>query len=151
MSYGLTLINQPPNSGLCVACCLAMVTHQPLRAVLASVHLDVSGKLPMPYVPMREAVRFLLEHGYTYGNPFAFETDMVVEPGTNEIVGSPVPISRKCNALLTVRSKKNPGYSHMVVWDYERRKVLDPQCDQPRDLSEYQVIEWANLLAICEL
>lgn len=147
----MKLIHQHPESGLCVACCLAMVTGTDTNYVLARVHLRVDGTCPRPYVPMREAIKFLFDHDLSYGSPFVFAEAMRTDRGVNSLVSRSIELTQVHNALLSVRSTRIEGHLHMVVWNAGTHEVYDPQEIHPRELADYAIVEWANLVPLSEL
>lgn len=139
-------VRQPPDSYLCQACCTAMLANVDLQYVLDRARLlqapDGSGKV---YMTNRETIRFLLEFGLTIGAAASFP--FVQQPDDLNEIHIVSDLSKQ-SALVGVRSEKYPDGEHAVVWDHERRMILDPQLEDPQPLSRYRVYEWWPLVLL---
>lgn len=113
--------------------------------------MRVHGKSPQPYVPMKEAIRFLMEHDYLYGSGFAFDEPLKPQSDTGIIMGELVKLTQNYHAMLTVKSPTMEGQLHMVVWNWNDGFVYDPIDGAKRTLDNYEIIEWANILPLVEV
>lgn len=127
-------IRQPKESALCLACCVAMVSDTTLDEVVISCELR--GR--PPYLPMREAIRFLLKKDITVGSIMKFDEFHVL----SHKVGLHLEMVDDSDAIVGVKSKIVRGGRHAVVWDSENKIILDPQYARPRKLEQYLVDEW---------
>ena len=123
--------------GLCLAACVAMVSNSTLDEVMAKARI-LRAEDGIRFLPDNEAIKFLagrfLQYGFTFkpGHPFDHAADrFIVE----------VPINQP--AILAVRSKNFVDHDHAVVWDPNRRQILDPLHDEPQPIENYEIIEWA--------
>lgn len=115
-------IQQPPGSNLCLAACVAMLTGSVLDEVIARTVVNDRG-----YLPAREAQRYLRRYGLMLDDECEYADKTL--PG-----------------LLIVESWEIEGGQHAVVWCPERRMVLDPQLEEPREVSEYRVLDWVMVV-----
>lgn len=123
--------------GECLPACLAMIANTTIDDVLATTRM-LEGKGGCPYLPDNEAVKWLASRMIWYGLRIGPARGLTAETESFR-----VDISLDIPAILSVPSENFPGLNHAVVWDNERRKILDPQKDEPQDLSSYPVIhEW---------
>lgn len=146
----MEIIRQPPRSGLCLPCCLAMLTNRSLNYVLSKVHLRIDlNKCPLPYLSVAGAIRYLIDENFLYGGPLNFSPPLTPAEGIKRF--SADVLVGDCNALLTVKSKILKDGLHAVVWDGTTKTIFDPQHDEPKKASEYEIIEWATIMDIREL
>ena len=62
------------------------------------------------------------------------DADFNIQPG----------LSREETAILTVKSTRLKGCTHMIMWT--GNEVLDPQEVEPTKLDDYEITEWWPLL-----
>jgi len=135
-------VKQPPGSGLCVVCCVSMVTGVPLDTLLAEVNLT-TGDHGVLYCSLLEQIRLLAKYGWATG------INLYWKDGTkiSEIDDDPTEIKislHDCPAILTVGSENFPGYKHAVVYDPDIKAIRDPADRRPdvRPISDFLVHDW---------
>lgn len=122
--------------GLCMAACVAMVANTSIEDVLANARI-LKPEDGIRYMPDNEAIKFLAGRMLCYG--------LRIKPGekiSSAIETFTVTVPLECPAILAVASENFPGHDHAVVWDSERRMVLDPLHDDPQPIERYKVLEW---------
>jgi len=126
-------------SGLCLAACVAMVANCSLEEVVEKTRI-LKSQDGVRFLPDNEAIKFLASRMLCYGLRLA--------PGSEVNEDTPdftVTVTTDCPAILGVLSENFPGFNHAVVWDNQRRKILDPLHDEPQPLSRYTVVEWVPI------
>jgi len=132
--------------GECLAACVAMLTGTSLSDAKGEME-DLLDKDGQSYYPLSEAIKYLAKYGQCYG--------MAIKPSVSRI-GPKVAvfdISFRldiCNAILTVPSSTREDVLHVVVFDKERRMVLDPLKDEPQPLEDYGIDEWVAVYDVRE-
>ena len=135
--HDLVIRRQPEESYPCQACCVATLVGCSLEEVLAEVTLT-TDKVGRQYLTNDESCRWMVTRGLCFGaigNWPDFTTLDVSEGLSFERVDL-IP------ALVGVKSRWVPDLHHAVVWDPERRMVLDPRESDPQPLTDYLVYEW---------
>lgn len=125
--------------GLCLAACVAMIVGDSLENVVNSTRI-LKSEDGVRFLPDNEAIKFLASRMLCYGLRLAPGTEV-----TKDIDSFNVTVSLDIPAILAVKSKNFEGFNHAVVWDNQRRMILDPLHDDPQELSRYEVIEWVPI------
>lgn len=102
--------------------------------VRAGVQLRHNTDEGISYLPDREAAKFLVARGFTYGLMIKGVGNWTDDFTINNLKSVP--------ALLGVKSPTNPKWEHAVVWDAEIQLVRDPLWPAPQPLGNYEVHEW---------
>lgn len=133
----LQLVRQT-EPGLCMAACVAMVAGTSIEEVVEKCRILKPQEGPR-YLPDNEAIKFLASRMLCYG--LRVKPDVKI---TSDVSEFEVRVSvSEAPAILAVKSENFEGFMHAVVWDNERRLVLDPLYDEPQPLERYEVLEWA--------
>ena len=122
--------------GDCGVCCAAMLARTTRSDVVESVVL--SRHEGTPYLSVAGMAAFLASRDIQLGLSFGIPKGTEIEPEA-EVVSLDVPLD--WDALVTVPGSRN-GVLHFVVWNGTERLVYDPSCNEPRQISKYQVLQW---------
>lgn len=137
----MRLVRQSCGDGLCMACCVAMITGEAIETVLREALLEEGyGGW---FLSTAEAARYLLARGMLLGACFDIST-----PPKQDADFLVVKLPLTIPAILSVDVANPSGAPHAVVWDAETRMVFDPALENPRPLCEFNIIRWTPITTI---
>ncbi|NJL71422.1 MAG: hypothetical protein HC888_07285 [Candidatus Competibacteraceae bacterium] len=122
-------VKQPPGSGLCVVCCVAMVTGVPFDQLLQEVKLT-TGENGVLYCSLLEQTRLMAKYGWVSGLNIQWANGVKID----EVDDGPLDFKITLHnqpAILTVESEGFPGFKHAVVYDPSVRMLRDPADGRP--------------------
>lgn len=140
----LTPIKQP-NTWTCSAACACMIAGQPIESFYDFVGHDGSGIDPESQHPekrrgfsYREVIKYLAHHDIVLGSGFTVAFD----PDTSRTWGCVVRIDpEEWPMLLGVKSERFEGAEHVIYWDAKQVWDPNPDTEDGRPLTSYQVID----------
>lgn len=135
-------IKQPPNSGMCAVCVVAMATYTTPRDVYA--FFNDHRVMGDPISDYEESL-YLLSRGLMKGGGFSTE-------GIQELDTVAVRLSDyldKKPALLEVKSRNHEDTLHAVYWDGRVCRDPDPNMPDETALSDYEIVKVWPLTGCC--